>query len=614
MATFFDNSEYILAYLQLFGQLSGEGAAACPARLEAILAGERETFAPALLRRRFALSRREFLLMMAALALEMDGGLRGELRRTYGLDLPTLEYGLGLIGPLCPTGVSTLGELAGRSALTELLLTPPEAGRYPLERPLVLCRAALAYLTGLSAACVPGVEVWEKPEELAPLFEEELARVKDWHAAGGTTPLTLLGPEGSGRRTLVRRACGGGVWVDLAEVGEMTAQGREAAFREAAVTARLLDVPLCAAREEKPDALVRFCRRHRVPLAILSADGDAPLGEGEVVALPRRLDHAAAQAAWRFFVPGSEADALGDGAMTVSAIQALGELACRYGRRAGRDRVGREDVLRAQLARGGGPEEDKDTGATLEDMVLPQSVREELEHICQSAKNGPQLSGWGLGGGQDGVTAVFHGPSGTGKTMAAQAIAHALGAPLLRADLAQIMDKYVGETEKRLERLLRRGEERRCVLLFDEADALFSRRGEVSGGQDKYANLSTAYLLQEIERYRGVALLSTNLLSNFDEAFLRRLHFVVRFPMPGRQDREALWRRALPPERWEGDVPFARLAEAELSPARIRAAVRAAALEAIAAGRDRVDAQGLLRAQARELEKTGKPHPGGFSL
>lgn len=618
MANFVDNSGYILAYLKLFQDLSGEGAEACPADLEEILAGERETFAPAVLRRRFGLDRREFLLMMAALALEMDGALRGGFRRRYGLDAPTVEYGLRLIEGLCPTEVSTLGKLAGRSALMELLLAPPGPERYPLERPLILCRAVLTYLTGFSSARVPGIEVWEgeKPGELVPLFEEKLARIKSWHAGGAAAPLLLKGPAGSGRRTLLRRACGGGVWVELEEVEEMTAQGREKTLREAAVTALLLGVPVCAAweGEGKADALARFCRRHQVPLAILSEEDDAALGEGEAVTLPRRLSRPAAQAAWRFFVPEAEADAAPEGAMTVSAVRALGELARRYGRQAGRSQVRREDVLHGELARSGGElDGEKDAAVSLEDMVLPQAVREELELICQSAQKGPRLSAWGLSGGQDGVTAVFHGPSGTGKTMAAAAIAHALGAPLLRADLAQIMDKYVGETEKRLERLLRRGEERRCVLLFDEADVLFSRRGEVDRGQDKYANLSTAYLLQEIERYQGVALLSTNLLRNFDEAFLRRLQYIVRFPMPDRAAREELWRRALPPERREGDVPFARLAGPELSPARIRAAVRNAALEALAAGRERVDAQGLLRALGRELAKSGKPQSGGFS-
>ncbi len=251
--------------------------------------------------------------------------------------------------------------------------------------------------------------------------------------------------------------------------------------------------------------------------------------------------------------------------------------------------------------------------ASLADMVLPEGVRAQLELICQTARNGAALAAWGLPGRREGVTAVFYGPSGTGKSMAAAAIARALGAPLLRADLSQIMDKYVGETEKHLARLLQRAEEGRCVLLFDEADALFSRRGEVSGGQDRYANLSTAYLLQEIEAYEGVALLSTNLLGNFDEAFLRRLQYMVRFPLPDAAAREELWRRALPAPRLEGEIPFDVLARAELSPARINSAARCAAAAAIAAGRERVDAAGLLRALRMELEKSGKPLPRQLS-
>ena len=147
------------------------------------------------------------------------------------------------------------------------------------------------------------------------------------------------------------------------------------------------------------------------------------------------------------------------------------------------------------------------------------------------------------------------------------------------------------------------------VLLFDEADALFGKRASVSTGHDKFANLSTSYLLQEIEQYEGVALLSTNLLSNFDDAFLRRLHYIVRFTLPDAALREQLWRRALPEGRLEGDIPFAALAQAELSPARINGIARSAAIAAMMDGKERIDTATIIRAMRTELEKNGKSLP-----
>lgn len=195
--------------------------------------------------------------------------------------------------------------------------------------------------------------------------------------------------------------------------------------------------------------------------------------------------------------------------------------------------------------------------------------------------------------------------------MAASAIANRLGRPLLRADLSQIMDKYVGETEKHLEELFRCARESHSVLLFDEADSLFGRRADVSSGQDKYANLSTSYLLQAIEAYDGVALLSTNLLAGFDDAFLRRLDYVIRFQLPGPELRETLWRRALPEGRRE-ELPFDLLAQVELSPARINSVAWNGALAALGAGRTQVGLSDVLEALRQELEKNSKAMPGAL--
>ena len=145
-----------------------------------------------------------------------------------------------------------------------------------------------------------------------------------------------------------------------------------------------------------------------------------------------------------------------------------------------------------------------------------------------------------------GLKLLFTGPSGTGKTMTAGVMAHDLGLELYRIDLSCIVSKYIGETEKNLDRIFRAAHCSNAILFFDEADALFGKRSEVKDAHDRYANIEVAYLLQKIDEHDGAVILATNLSKNIDEAFARRMHYVVRFPFPDTADRERLWRGIFP--------------------------------------------------------------------
>ncbi len=520
-----------------------------------------------------------------------------------------------LVAPICPSGCETLAALAGQNTLCGLLLTTAEPAAYPLERPLILCRTALAFLTGLSMAEIPACSPrMEDGTQWLPLHMEALEQVRVWYEQGPENTLYLCAPAGSGRRTLLRRACGSVVEASLAELAELSPLDQDHALRETAALAVLLSAPICALPDPARKAfrtLERLCRQHAVPLAALAEEDGALAGAKEVVRLPPALSAGRRREAWARLVPQAEDGAAPRGAMTIGALCETARLALRSAAAAGRETVAAEDVRRAMGQRAGALEFGAryQADAALDDMILPDSVREQLELICCAALCADRLAAWGLPRQREGVTAVFHGPSGTGKTMAASAIAHRLGMPLLRADLSQLMDKYVGETEKHLGRLLRSARENHCVLLFDEADALFGKRAPASTGQDKYANLSTAYLLQEIEQYDGVAILSTNLLGNFDDAFLRRLQYIVRFSLPDAALRERLWRQVLPAERRGEDLPCAVLAQAELSPARILAAARGTAVAAMAAGREAAGLADVVKALRMELEKDNKTLP-----
>jgi hypothetical protein len=252
----------------------------------------------------------------------------------------------------------------------------------------------------------------------------------------------------------------------------------------------------------------------------------------------------------------------------------------------------------------------------LDDLVVPGDVRERLGFVLDRiACRRRVLEQWGFARHHDnaaGVHVLFHGPPGTGKTMAAAIVGAEAGLPVYRCDLSAVVSKYIGETEKNLAQIFERAEVRDWILFFDEADALFGRRGEISDARDRWANQEVSYLLQRLETFSGVTILATNFLRNIDEAFLRRIHVQVQFPAPEPAERVQLWRSMLPsPLPLADDVDFDDLADSfALTGGEIRNAAFHAAFRAAADGGTVTDA--FLREGVRgEYEKSGRLFPVG---
>ncbi|WP_204102442.1 MULTISPECIES: ATP-binding protein [Spirulina sp. CCY15215] len=206
-----------------------------------------------------------------------------------------------------------------------------------------------------------------------------------------------------------------------------------------------------------------------------------------------------------------------------------------------------------------------DTKATWSDLVLPENQLKILQQIaaqfCQRAK---VYQDWGFAAQNNrglGMTALFAGPSGTGKTMASEVLAQEFNLDLYRIDLSTVVSKYIGETEKNLRRIFDAAESGGVVLLFDEADALFGKRSEVKDSRDRHANMEVSYLLQRMESYQGLAILTTNLKGSLDQAFLRRIRFMVAFAFPDLKARAEIWRRIFPPNLPSEGLSFEKLAQ-----------------------------------------------------
>jgi SpoVK/Ycf46/Vps4 family AAA+-type ATPase len=247
---------------------------------------------------------------------------------------------------------------------------------------------------------------------------------------------------------------------------------------------------------------------------------------------------------------------------------------------------------------------------TWNDIVLPENVLAQLREICQCVSHRFRVLGeWGFGRRLSlgkGVNALFAGPSGTGKTMGTEIIANELGMDLYKIDLSGVISKYIGETEKNLDRIFAAAEETSAILFFDEADALFGKRSEVRDSHDRYANIEISYLLQKMEEYEGLAILATNLRQNMDDAFLRRLQFVVEFPFPDEYHRKRIWEVLFPAEAPRDQIEFEFLAsQFRFAGGNIKNIVLGAAYLASADG-GRITMNHVMRATSRECHKIGR--------
>jgi ATPase family associated with various cellular activities (AAA) len=247
---------------------------------------------------------------------------------------------------------------------------------------------------------------------------------------------------------------------------------------------------------------------------------------------------------------------------------------------------------------------------TLADLVLPEAQLNQVTEIASAARSWPRIAEtWGFArhGSYGGIKALFTGEPGTGKTMSAEVVTGMLGLELLKVDLAQVVSKWVGETEKNIESVFQQAESSHAVLLFDEADALFGKRGEVKQGTDRYANLEVGYLLQRLEASEGLIILTSNLKENIDAAFTRRFHFVVHFPRPGRTERRALWQLAFPPSApVAADVDLEALSRLDMTGASITAAARSAALAAADNDSETIGMRHVVKGISRQFQREAR--------
>jgi len=555
-------------------------------------------FEPAVdrLARLFGLSEFERQLVLLAAAVELDGGVATLVAELSGGD-PRPTFGLALAA----LPAAHWDALAPHSPLRRRRILELAPGVTLASRPLRISERVLHWLTGIDALDeeLEGIVRRGGHVPLAPsqeLLAEELAVTA---VAAQAPALVLLDGEDTDALLGVAQSV-------VVSLGHLPLVLRASALPppgpELAAVARLVDretllsqaLPVFDAGEGSATAAA-LADELEAPVVVVV--GNVPRHVAGRVALHRTV-HLPTPAEAR----GLWAEALGGLPDTDRLAEPIEEIAQHF--RLGAEAIG--DIAReleatatAEVERGTvlrrlcrersrvgleGLAERIDPAARWDDLVLPPAHAELLREIVRHVRHRTQVyERWELGARTTrglGVTALFAGESGTGKTLAAEVIAGELRLDLYRIDLAATVSKYIGETEKNLRRVFEAAEAGGAVLLFDEADALFGKRGEVKDGHDRYANLEIAYLLQRMESYRGLAILTTNLRSNVDRAFLRRLRFVVQFPFPDVAQRAEIWRRTFPAATpLEGLDPDA-LAGLGISGGTIRAVALSAAFAA----------------------------------
>ncbi|MFB7556605.1 ATP-binding protein [Streptomyces brevispora] len=527
---------------------------------------------------RFGLSPLDMDLLIVAVAPDLDA----RFERLYGYlndDLTRRRPTVGLALELCGLAgaASARFRLAPAAPLVEgglVEVTEPE--RPPLSRVLAVPDRVTAHLLGNAQpdARLAGVlgEACEDPTA-------EAAEVRRAAAASrtgtGLVHLRSRGGDAEGLAAAALRAAGlRPLVLDAVALARRSGEVPELA-RVAAREARLTGAgivlgpveALPAEPAERARTLGVLCAALRgIPLFTHGTVGWDPAWAADApVALTVTAPSPERQAVrWRHALDR----AAGDGS-TVADAEALARAVAAHRLDSGQLRRAADAAVRTAALAGGPVRADDlqsavraqngagldrlarrvEPGVGWDDLVLPPPTHRRLRELALRARHREQVLGqWGMrpGGGRGrGVIALFAGESGTGKTMSAEVVAADLGMDLYVVDLSTVVDKYVGETEKNLERIFTEASAVNAVLLFDEADAIFGKRSEVKDAHDRHANIESAYLLQRMESFDGIAVLTTNLRANLDEAFTRRLDVVADFPVPDSGQRRALWDRCL---------------------------------------------------------------------
>jgi hypothetical protein len=453
----------------------------------------------------------------------------------------------------------------------------------------------------------------------------QLAELRRWAAlatgaTGATLPLVVVGPRGVGRRRWARAACGlagaSAYAIDIRDPAELRRGRRLAVWHDAAVIARLAPGLFSGRGKADPDGLA--AARDTVaaldawpgPLALAAEPREAAaLARAGLDALSIELGPlppAQREQLWHALLPaGIDAGAV---RTTARAFSMRADQIARAARR-----VRATDDLRPacrEVAANAASELAQHVVPTRSrrDLVLTERTRGELDLAIGWARERTTiLDDWGFASrlAGRGLAMLFAGKPGTGKTTAAHVVAAEIGLDLLHVDLSRVVNKYIGETEKHLARVFDDAGTG-AVLFFDEADALFGRRTQVRDAHDRHANVEVGYLLQRIEQHDGVTILATNRHGDLDEAFLRRFHVAIEFPVPDAADRATLWRRMLPPGAPVADpLPIERIAtDYELAGGDIQTAALGAAVLAASAG-EPIGGYHLYRGIQRVLAKNG---------
>ncbi|WP_266182086.1 ATP-binding protein [Dyella humicola] len=451
-------------------------------------------------------------------------------------------------------------------------------------------------------------------------IETSVARIERVFAGRGRAQITVQGTPGSGRRTLAA-VIASRLGLRLLAI-DSDAIDEDNWPRVFARAQRQAFLDRCALAWTGERVAHRLWPRHVSPFPLqfvvvepgqLSPSAVDAMDE-VIVTAPLTLTER--EALLHNLVPGVETWAEGSAATLASRHRlSIGEIAALGRQRPSGPDDATERVRNHQRNRLGNIAQWIECPFTRDDLVLPVTLREAVEDLVFEASVRMQV--WEESAARRlfsqgrGLFALLAGPPGTGKTMTAQTIAATLGLDLFRISLSEVVSKYVGETSKNLQRVFARAEEMDAVLLFDEADALFSRRTEIKDAHDRYANTDTNHLLQAVETYGGLALLATNRKSNIDPAFLRRLRYVLDFPKPEAAERSELWRRLV--GELAGSEAATRLTPAlhrlaesiEVTGAQIKYAVLTAVFASRRDG-EPVNVSHLLRGLERELIKDGR--------